>query len=387
MAAYLFRASALSLLLATPLLAQQLATRALTKPDAEFQESFDAVSALRELPDGRVLVTDLGPKTVILADFTSGRQRTVGRNGQGPGEYQFPGELIALSGDSTLVVDQVSRRFLRIGPDGAIGKTLPFPEGLSGMPEARGADRQGRIYFQASPFGGGMMDDGGPPAIPDSVALIRWDRAANRLDTLARVKIASIKMQISGTSNARAVMMRPQPYAAADEWAVAPDGRVAVARVGDYHIDWIGTPVVHGAPVRFDPLTVTDADKQAYMNAMKNSRNRIVVNQGGPGRGSQEIKPPEPSAAEFEWPAVKPPFRAGRGQRASFVTPEGELWLARSTPAQDSTPVFDVFNGQGALSGRVTLPLGRRMVGIGRSAVYAVRIDEDGLQWLERYRR
>ncbi len=385
MVPYRFRMSALSLLLATPLAAQQPATRALTKPEAEFQESFDAVTAVRELPGGRVLVTDLGPKTVILADFTSGQQRTVGRNGQGPGEYQFPGELLPLSGDSTLLVDRVSRRFLAIGPDGTLGKTLPYPDGLAGMAEPRGADRQGRIYFQASPFGGGL-DNGQPPAIPDSVPLVRWDRATNRLDTLTRVKIPAIKMQVSGSANARAVMLRAQPYAAADEWAVAADGRVGVARVGDYHVEWFGSEPVRGAPVRYDPVKVTDADKQAYMSAMKNSRNRIVVNQGGPGRGTQEIKPPEPDPSEFDWPAVKPPFRAG-GQRASFITPEGQFWVERSTAARDSMPVFDVFDARGAVTGRVTLPLGRRVVGMGQGVVYAVRTDEDGLQWLERYRR
>ncbi len=387
MAPYLFRLSGLALLAATPLVAQQPATRALTKPDAEFQESFDAITALRELSGGRVLVTDLGPKTVVLADFKSGQQRTIGRNGQGPGEYQFPGELLPLPGDTTLLVDRMSRRFLPIGPDGALGKTLPYPDALAGMAEPRGTDRQGRIYFQASAFGGAGLDNGGPPAIPDSVALVRWDRATNRLDTLTRVKIPSIKMQVSGTANARAVMMRAQPYAAADEWAVAPDGRVGVVRVGDYHIDWLGPQAVRGAPVRYDPVKVTDADKQAYMAAMKNSKNRIIVNQGGPGRGAQEIKPPEPSASEFDWPAVKPPFRSSGGIRAAFLTPDGQLWVGRSTAAQDSTPVFDVFDGRGALTGRVTLPLGRRVVGMGQGVVYAIRTDEDGLQWLERYRR
>lgn len=382
----LVRRTALLSLVAPPLLAQSPAPRALSKPEAEFQESFDAVSALRELPGGRVLVTDLGPKAVLLLDFAAGKQTTIGRNGQGPGEYQFPGELLALPGDTTLLVDRVSRRFLRIEPNGALGKTIPYPDALGGMPEPKGADRQGRIYFQASPFTG-QLDNGGPPEIPDSVPLIRWDRASNRLDTLARVKIASIKMQVSGTANARAVMMRAQPYAPADEWAVGADGRVAVARVGDYHVDWIGTPAAHGAPVRVESLRLTDADKQAYMAAIRNSRNRIIVNQGGPGRGAQEIKPPEPSAADFDWPESKPPFRAGRADRSAFVTPEGELWLARYTPASDSTPLYDVFNPQGALTGRVTLPVGRKLVGIGKGVLYAVRTDADGLQWLERYRR
>lgn len=144
----------LSLLTPLTLVAQQLPSRALDKPEAEFAQSFDAVFSLRELTPGRVLVTDLGPKAVLLADFASGQQTGVGRNGQGPGEYQFPGDLWPWRGDSVVVADRVGRRVLLITPSGTVGRTIPFPEGLSGMPDLRGADRQGRLYFQGSPFGG-----------------------------------------------------------------------------------------------------------------------------------------------------------------------------------------------------------------------------------------
>jgi len=178
--------------------------------------------------------------------------------------------------------------------------------------------------------------------------------------------------------------MRPQPFAPADEWAVSPDGQVAVVRVGDFHVDWLGgTGPVRGTSVPYDRIAVRDADKQAYMSTMRNSRNRITVNRGGPGRGGLDIKPPEPDVSEFDWPDYKPPFPA----RSAQMAPEGQLWLARSTSARDSTPVFDVFDARGELAGRVTLPVGRRVVGIGAGTLYAVRTDQDGLQWLERYRR
>ena len=378
-----------TILAALPAAAQQVPTRALTAPDAQFEQPFDAVLAIRELASGKVLVTDLGPKTLLLADLATGEQVNVGRNGQGPGEYQFPGELFPFRGDSVLLVDRVGRRVLVVSPEGKLGRSIPFPEGLSGLPDARGADRQGRIYFQGSPFRGepgGGMEVGG--TLPDSVPLIRWDPATKKIDSLTRVKIPAIKVQVSGGQNARTVMMRNQPFAPSDEWIVTPEGRVAIARVGDYHIEWLGTGApVRGAPVRHEPLKVAAADRQIFLDGMRNSRNRITVSVGGPGpsggRNNQGNGQPQISEKDFDWPEVKPPFPS----RALQFAPEGQLWVTRSTSARDSTPVYDLFDAGGKLTGRVTLPLGRRMVGMGKGVVYAVRTDEDGLQWLERYRR
>jgi hypothetical protein len=249
-----------------------------------------------------------------------------------------------------------------------------------GFPEPRGVDGQGRIYFQGSGFGGPGAETREPP---ESVAVVRWQRGTTRLDTVATVRIPSLKMQVSGDANARAVMMRSQPYAAQDEWRVASDGRVAVARVGDYHVEWFGAgaPVV-GPPVPYQPVKVSAADRAAFLSGMRNNRNRIIVNVGGGGEG-RELRPPEVNEADFDWPAVKPPF-AGR---ASFMAPEGQLWLQRSTATQDSTAIYDVFDTSGHQAAQVTLPRGRRLVGLGRATLYATRTDADGLQWLERYRR
>ncbi|MDX2121598.1 MAG: hypothetical protein SF070_11160 [Gemmatimonadota bacterium] len=380
------RLVSLTLVLPLALSAQQVPSRALATAEAEFAESFDQILAVRELPSGKVLVTDLGPKAVLLADFASGTQSNVGRNGQGPGEYQFPGELLPYRGDSVLLVDRVSRRFLLISPDGKLGRTIPFPDGLGGMPEPRGADRQGRLYFQASPFRGGPGNGMEiSENLPDTVPVIRFDPVTKKVDTITRVKIPALKVQTSGNQNSRMVMMRSQPFAAADDLVVSPEGRVAVARTGDYRVEWFGgaTPV-RGAPVRYDRLKVGAGDKQAFMSATRNTRNRITVNSGGPGPGdAQPPRPPEPSADEFDWPEYLPPFPA----RSLRLAPEGQLWLPRSTSARDSTPVYDLFDASGRHTGRVTLPLGRRLVGLGKGVLYATRTDEDGLQWLERYRR
>src|SRR5690349_3534764 len=62
--------------------AQQKAT--LAKPSAETTESFTNISAIRELPNGKVLLVDRQDKVVQLIDFAGGSVTKVGREGNGP---------------------------------------------------------------------------------------------------------------------------------------------------------------------------------------------------------------------------------------------------------------------------------------------------------------
>ena len=63
---------------ATPALAQNVPTRTLSKPDAEYSEPFTQVTGVRELKDGRLIVIDPRDKTVQVVDMRLPRDwRTV----------------------------------------------------------------------------------------------------------------------------------------------------------------------------------------------------------------------------------------------------------------------------------------------------------------------
>jgi hypothetical protein len=371
---------ALTIALATPLLAQAPATRALANPE-EYGESFDLLTSLRELPNGKLLVVDGGPKALLHVDFTAGTHTQIGRNGQGPGEYQFPGELIPFLGDSTILVDRASRRMIPVSMDGKMGKVIPYPEHVPGFSEVRGSDPKGRLYIQASAFNLGPGTRGSID-MPDSTTIVRWDRGS-KVDTIGRVRLPSTKVNQSGTSNQRSIMIMQQPYAGQDDWAVTRDGRVGIVRLTDYHVEWAGDRPAKGAPVKWDPVKVGAAEKEAFMARTRDTRGRFSVSVGGASRATPPSQPREAKEEDFNWPETKPPFVP----RNVFTSPEGELWVQRSTAAKDSVPVYDVFNATGNLAARVSLPKGRRLVGLGNGTAYATRTDEDGLQWLERYKR
>ena len=68
-----------------------------------------------------------------------------------------------------------------------------------------------------------------------------------------------------------------------------------------------------------------------------------------------------------------------------YALPNGQLWVGRYRAASDQTPRYDVFDAAGKPVGQVTFPPRTTVVGFGKGVVYTVRIDEDDLQYLQRY--
>ncbi|MEO8296153.1 MAG: hypothetical protein ABI613_11610 [Gemmatimonadota bacterium] len=360
--------------------AQGVPERRLTTADARFPHEFSSIRGVRELPDGRVMVSDGIEEVVVVADLKTGKADTLGRVGQGPGEYKMPDALYAVP-SGTLLVDLGNGRLSFLAADGKYRESAPIAQSnnqglLVVLP--RGTDAQGRVYFQ--PF------SGGPGGIPDSASVVRWDRTRSKFDTVARVKLPAINVQSSGGPGNQRQSMRPRPYPAQDIWTVGPDGRVVLVRASDYHLDILGADgrMVHGRPVAFSPVAIRDADKREWAAEQAGGLRVNMQNRNGEmsmafSRGGRDDDE-DNAIAETEWPASKPPFVA------AWVTPEGQVWVERSVSSGTARNI-DVFDASGNLASRVVLPVGRRVAGFGAGVVYLRASDENDLQTLERYKR
>ena len=360
----------------------QVAERRLTTADARFPHTFSSIRGLRELPDGRVMVADGIDEVVMIADLKTGKGDTLGRVGQGPGEYKSPDALYALPGGGTLLVDLGNGRLNYFGPDGKYRESSPIAMGSPPRMSIiipRGVDGQGRVYFQPA--------IGGPRGgIPDSASVVRWTRASSAFDTVGRVKLPEIVTRESGDPNNQRQSQRPKPFPLQDSWNVGPNGQVAIVRGREYRVDWVTADgrMVRGRPVQVVAVPIRDADKREWVAESANGIRVNMQNINGQvtmafGRGGNPDQEEEDAIAATEWPAAKPPFSA------VFVSPTGEAWVERSVPA-GSPRVLDVFDGTGSLKMRVTLPAGRRLVGFGNGVIYVRHSDESDLQHLERYR-
>ena len=383
------------LIVAAPLGAQT-PLKTLAKADVEYSEPFTTITGVRELRDGRIIVADAREKTVQLIDLKAGRATKLGREGSGPGEYALPMRLLGLPGDTSAVYDPLNRRYLLIGPDGKVGAFASYEpaENTSGrirITIPRAIDDRGRLYSVGPSFN---VNPTGPSSSADSAPILRLDRATKKTDTVAFIHTPAATITTSGGGNGQNVSVRAgggNPFAATDDWAVLPDGRVAVLRVKDYHVDWYlpNGQKASGPAIAYEKIKVTDEDKKQYREraASGAAGTAIVMSQRvGPGGTSSSasvgaptnIQLPEPT----DWPDVKPPFTSN----AAVGAPNGQMWVLRTRSAKDKIPTYDVFDASGKVVSRVALPANTRLLGFGIGTVYLARSDEDDLQYLQRYR-
>lgn len=353
------------------------------RPDRILPHEFTQVRGFRELPDGRALISDRLDEKLVVADFSAGTTRVIGRTGAGPAEYRMPGGVLAWPGDSSLVFDEGNARLFIVGPDLSIHRS--FSARRAGTPYTiypRGTDRAGRIYFEVPAWAAG-------PHAPrtDSVFIARLDLRANRLDSVARI--------LGSRALPPGPRMRPSipfvTFAPQDVWQVTADGLLGIARSRDYHVEWQGGgPVRAGRPVPFRAERVTRADK------VEEAR-RFTVNSSIGGKGSGANAPTAASPIPASWltdsalaemadhdafAETLPPFAA----RVPRISPEGVMWVERAQHA--GQPVrFDLFDQSGNRIGRALLPAGRRLLGLGRGTLYLIAIDESGIERVERYLR
>ena len=363
----------------------------LERAEATFPEPFTRISGLRELSDGRILIADRTEKHVSFLDFATGSMREIGRVGEGPGEYQSPGGLVALPDDYTLLLDLANLRLTRIAPDGKLEMESWPMMSPNGFIQPSAADAQGRLFYSAS---GGMriaLSGGAASTPPDSLPIIRWDPATDVTDTVGMFYSPSGTSRGGGSisiNSGRITLagFRQQPISPRDAWAAVPDGGVAVARATTYRMDWYRNGVSTAGPaIEYETIRINQAEKEAWADGQASqTATFMMVGGGGGGRGGGgTFEVPRPDIDEIEFPDYTPPFPVS-GVRA---TPDGQIWVQRYQRHNEERALFDVFNEHGGLIKQVLLPAGRRLVGFGDGVLYAVMTDEDDLQWLERYRR
>jgi hypothetical protein len=388
-------------LIATPVWSQAVPVNALSQAEATFRHGFTRVENVRELSDGGVILLDVADGSVYAIDHTWTAMWQIGRSGDGPGEYRSPVMLFALSHDSSVVYDRQNSRMLVITPDGEPGgflsplgsagrsrtlyPTLRQSETGIGLNPVLTADGRGYYYTLAEPLVPTPEGDFQPV---DSAAIERWTAISDRRDTVAFVPTPEALERGSTIFSGRlATEPKWVAFRPSYRWAVAHHGRVAVVYYDPYRVRFYGETgaVVDGPPVSYEPVRVTDVHKELLLEKMQQGRPAVVVSSDGRA-GVVSMAPSVP--VDLKWPKYLPPF-GYTGIRSYYpsvhFTSDGMLWVLRTTPLGEPQ-TFDVFDRTGRVVEQIKLPDDRRLVGFGDGTLYAVRIDEVDLEYLERYR-
>ena len=320
-------------------------------PNGKLSAEFTAVTSLRELSDGRVLLTDPIERRLVVGDFRTGTVRQVGRVGNGPREYPLPVPVVATSGDSSLMLDGLSRRGLLLHRDSIVGM-LPPDAKLLETPMQYGADRLGNVLTNESP----PMDKAGHPLRPtDSLYLVLVARKSAKRDTIARLWMG--RFVPAG---------KRRGYSQYDVAMLANDGWVAVLRLDPYRVDW-RSPVgkwILGRPLAVRTERLTQAHKEAFM--------RRSLGQT-----------PEPVSAIADWPEYFPIWDVGM---PLLITGDGMLAVPRRASVANPGQRYDIIDRRGQLVRQLRLDDGQKFIaGFGTSSVYVVTRDADDVLRVQRH--
>ena len=408
-------------------------------PALATSEAMGAVVAVQALPGGRLLVNDPVKRRVVLLDSSLKQLAVVAdttpatRNAYGARN----GGLIPFRGDSALFVDPNSLSMLVIDPAGKVARVMAAPRAndvyflLGGPMGNPGFDARGRLVYRSMGFGERRTAPAAgqpftPPVLPDSVPIVRYDLGARRLDTAAFVKVYAPKfnvVQSEGGGTRMSTLLNPIPEV--DDWAVLPDGTIAIVRK-DYHVDFVDADGKRtSAPkIPFDWQRLTDSAKVAIIDSSKAAMERMragagagtgggpmIVAQVGPGgpppggmpggggqmimireRGPEGGTPPTrggaaasaltagPPPLAFVSPNELPDYRPAFSNGSVRADAEGKLWVRIMSPKPASGPEYDVIDRTGTLVDRVVLPAATTIVGFGPGgAVYLGVRDASGV--------
>jgi hypothetical protein len=348
----------------------------LDSPERVVSQSFSLLRGARELPHGRLLVTDFTEDRVAVVDFTNGTVSDRNRTGAGPEEFRLPGGLLPWTADSTLLLDGGNSRIAVLDADGRIRRIFQPSNPAATSPG--GVDASGRLYF-VTPAWMARTELRG-----DTVELAVLDPATNDVRPVARIQgVVYPSTNFSATPRIPIVV-----FSKTDGWGVARDGRVAIVRGGDYSVQWLsGNRVVATGPSYASRATkVTPADRMAYAR-------RFIEGSGVSGRATDgglqhnDASALQPAALESlirssEFAATLPWFRAGEVS----VDADDLVWIGRMAPEGEPRQ-YDVFDGAGKRVATVQLAAGRRLLFAGRRSIYVVARDADGLETIERHSR
>lgn len=326
-----------------------------------------------------VYILDEQALHVRVYDSNGIYQRTLGRSGEGPGEFQVPIGL-AISGGRLLVRDPANRRVQTFSLETGENDEWTYqpPPYFLNTPLYR--DDRGRIYVDVSDAGEGrfiVMDSDGQQVDTIPVPDAPPDFDARRYDMSAEAERGDGWILVSATV----------PFGPGWYWTIHPTGRLVSALSTAYRIDLEQESGVLRIERNHDPVAVSEGERDYHERRILRRMRQTVAGWSWDGPAVPDHKP------------------AFRGLHAGS---NGWIWVhlwaeSRQVPNEEHDPSdpqsapftwleplrYDVFESDGTYLGAAVPPEGFSFSPppvFGDSFVWAVERDDLGVERVVRYR-
>lgn len=347
--------------------------------DGPAEEQLYRVRTPLRLADGRIVVPNGGTSEIRFFDGDGKFLTSVGREGDGPGEYRSIDWLRPYRGDSLVVFDSRLQRLTVLDGRGATGRMVSLGPGggpVTTVPAGGTGRGTGRVFAVGVFDGGGFLARRGEISVgPGDTTAVRRDVFEYvRFDPEGRpvadlVSLPGDEMHVWAEGGSRSV--RPRAFGRTTSVEVWHD-RVFVADGTGFRVrvlDADGRPVGTLEADR-PPRPITEADRDRWLQA--------ELERLGDGLGRRIG---EPALRAMDFPDTMPPHGD------LLVGEDGSVWLEEYRPPhKEAASIWTAFDARGALAGRLRFPTGFRLTWVGGASVLGVLVDDLGVERVVLYR-
>jgi hypothetical protein len=340
--------------------------------EGESWEMFAGITQLAFDSSDNLYVLDQGNSRVLVFDADGVFLREFGKQGGGPGEFQFPSSLNITRNGSIAVYDMMRRGFSMFDAEGEYLDHVPVAEGYGSLrPNEIHTHPLGGVIARSMP----ALNTGNPvtaDSLPSPVfhQLFGDESTARTVYEFMMPAPAVQTRDAGGGRQIRMVAFSRPTFAAEPSWGVLPDGRLAISREQDWVI---GITDAGGRPQTtlrrpFKGREVTRRDQEdareqrrvelregggpGGVRVSTSSSGGTAVWRTGPGGvssgGEMTDEQIERAVEGMEFADVIPAIRQ------IAVDPSGRIWVVRNPERVGRDEPIDLLTADGHYIGTLT---------------------------------
>ena len=335
---------------------------------------------------GRMYVLERSDQTIRVFSSSGKYLKSLGRRGDGPGEFRNARALVIRSG-SLWVLDYGNSRVTAFDLEGGAARTFVVNPAVRGVASVADVTARGFLVYvnnQSAAEATSETLGGQAPAL-----FVSTDSRGQVLDTVASSWERRQTLRFSvfpsdvKTSRPSGRANLAQPFVQQSHWVMSEDG-VALVTLGPVSSRGLGSEelrlsylsltgdTLKSKRVDLPRVPLTDRDVNKLVDSLATPvliKGNIRV-QGDRGMIRDSL------VRTKYWPSAS----------AMLMGQDGTLWLKSPRPSSEGGETYWVLSKEGETEARVTLPKGFRMVRASRAAVWGWSPDGDGSPVVERYR-
>jgi len=332
--------------------------------------SLHDVTGAHALSDGRVAILNAGSREIRIYDEAAALMRTIGRGGEGPGEFRYMSLGGVLPGDTMVVLDPALRRMSLVHPEAGVVRSARLDPEVSDNATAWGVFDNRTVLFGR---GGTSADREG---VYRGVETYRVSDLEGRLAGELGQKPGSEANHIPMTSysTGEPVIITRVLYFARQGLPVASGDRFYFGSQDRFEIEAMDSQgtLLRLIRVMEDPVPLTRELWDTYVE----NRIRTVARDADHERRMRR-------SMEENSQHLPPSFPAHGALKVDAL---GYLWVEEYRVPGEETHVWSVFDREGVRRARVTLPVSMQVLEIGQDYFMGLVEDEYDVEYVQLFR-